>query len=362
MATRRCCVQSGPGLPPSAAASRMSTDSNPRWCSVDPRTGTALARRRVGGQHRMRGSAAVAVVNCLNFGNPEHEEVMWQLSEAVDGMAEACRALGLPVVGGNVSLYNESSGADISPTPVVAALGVIDEPRHAAPGSAPQRGRLHRLLGRALERARRIAAGGRKARHARRLASDLGLRGSVRALVGALVRLVSEGLVSGVHDVSDGGTALCLAEMAVRSGTGFRVSGGGVADRAELFSEMPGRAVACTDRPDDLLEVARVCGCAGSRDRTRRRTRVVVEGLVDLAVGDLVDTLDVGPAQGLGRAVGGRRFTLVDTNICLSWAEGASGGLKRPRSKPELLSMIGRRAGSCERAPGLTGRRSREPR
>ena len=73
------------------------------------------------------GARPIAVVNCLNFGNPEHPEVMWQLSEAVDGMAEACNAFGLPVIGGNVSLYNESRGTDIDPTPVIGLLGMVDE-------------------------------------------------------------------------------------------------------------------------------------------------------------------------------------------------------------------------------------------
>ena len=76
------------------------------------------------------------IVNCLNFGNPEHPEVMWQLSESIDGMADACRAFGIPVVGGNVSFYNESGGRDIDPTPIVGLLGVVDrlvrQPRDCA--------------------------------------------------------------------------------------------------------------------------------------------------------------------------------------------------------------------------------------
>ena len=79
------------------------------------------------------GARPVALVNCLNFGNPEHSAVMWQLSEAIDGMAEACKALGIPVVGGNVSLYNESMGTDIDPTPVVGTLGLIDKLRSRHP-------------------------------------------------------------------------------------------------------------------------------------------------------------------------------------------------------------------------------------
>jgi phosphoribosylformylglycinamidine synthase len=289
----------GPGLPPSARGLAISTDSNPRWCSTDPRTGTAWLVAESAVNVACAGARAVAVVNCLNFGNPEHEEVMWQLSESVDGMAEACRALDLPVVGGNVSLYNESSGADISPTPVVAALGVIDRLVSRPPGVGLREGDSIVLLG---EPARSLA-GSRLAveRHQMRGGSLPALDfGALRALAGALVRSVADGLVSGVHDISDGGAALCLAEMSVRSGTGFRVSGPGVSDLAELFSEVPGRAIACTGSPDALIAVAgelglpaRVVGVAGG-------LRAVAEDLFDLSIADLVDAW----ARALPRALG----------------------------------------------------------
>ena len=93
------------------------------------------------------GATPVAVVNCLNFGNPEHPEVMWQLSEAIDGLAEACRALSLPVIGGNVSLYNESGGADIDPTPVLGVLGLVDVLVAPPPGLAWGEGDTLVLLG-----------------------------------------------------------------------------------------------------------------------------------------------------------------------------------------------------------------------
>ncbi len=80
------------------------------------------------------GAVPKALVNCLNFGNPEHPEVMWQFAEVVDGMSEACRALGIPVVGGNVSFYNESRGRDIDPTPVIGVVGLIDELTSVPPG------------------------------------------------------------------------------------------------------------------------------------------------------------------------------------------------------------------------------------
>jgi len=116
----------GPGLPYSERGIALSTDSNPRWCALDPRTGTSLTVAESVANLACVGATAKAVVNCLNFGNPEHPEVMWQLSESIDGMTEACLGLGLPVIGGNVSLYNESGGHDIDPTPVVGLLGVVE--------------------------------------------------------------------------------------------------------------------------------------------------------------------------------------------------------------------------------------------
>ena len=115
-----------PGLPRSDKGLALTTDSNPTWCAIDPRAGTAATVAEGALNVACAGARPMAVVNCLNFGNPEHPEVMWQLSEAVDGMSEACLGLGLPVIGGNVSLYNESDGVDIDPTPVIGVLGLID--------------------------------------------------------------------------------------------------------------------------------------------------------------------------------------------------------------------------------------------
>src|SRR5690606_26964913 len=113
----------------------ITTDGNHRWCALDPRRGTALVVAEAVANLACVGARPLALVNCLNFGNPEHPEVMWQLSEAVDGMAEACRALDLPVVGGNVSLYNESRGRNIDPTPIVGVLGMVDRLEAPPPGA-----------------------------------------------------------------------------------------------------------------------------------------------------------------------------------------------------------------------------------
>ena len=137
----------GPGLPRSARGVALTTDSNPRACALDPRAGTVLVVAEGVANLACVGATPVALVNCLNFGNPEHPEVMWQLSECIDGMAEACRALSLPVIGGNVSLYNESAGSDIDPTPVIGLLGLLDSVRARPPGLAWEDGDALVLVG-----------------------------------------------------------------------------------------------------------------------------------------------------------------------------------------------------------------------
>jgi phosphoribosylformylglycinamidine synthase len=208
-----------------------------------------------------QGARPLAVVNCLNFGNPEHPEVMWQLSEAIDGMSEACVGLGLPVVGGNVSLYNESDGRDISPTPVIGMVGLIESLDRRPPGAGLVEGGRLILLGDADAGA---LAGSRWAAEVHGEGGRGGRLGDLdpvrHAALCELVRLlVSDGLVAGVHDVSDGGIALALAEMAVQSGTGFRVE---AMDHRRLFSESPSRVVVCVvDR--HVAQVAARAGACG---------------------------------------------------------------------------------------------------
>ena len=134
MATPPCSGWPPRACPPPSRGLALTTDSNPTWCSIDPRAGTAATVAEGALNVACAGARPMAVVNCLNFGNPEHPEVMWQLSESIDGMSEACLALGLPVIGGNVSLYNESFGVDIDPTPVIGVLGLIDRLAARPPG------------------------------------------------------------------------------------------------------------------------------------------------------------------------------------------------------------------------------------
>ena len=274
-----------PGLPDSTRGLALSTDSNPRWCALDPRRGTAATVAESALNVACAGARPVALVNCLNFGNPEHPEVMWQLSEAIDGMSEACRALGIPVIGGNVSLYNESAGADIDPTPVVAVLGVIDRLERPPPGLGLVDGHDIVLLG-ATEA---NLAGSRWAVERRGqgggtlFSLDLGAQ---QALLGLMVELVgTAGLLSSVHDVSDGGLGVALAECAVKGSVGASLSG--IDGRGELFSESPGRVVVSTGRPEQVLEAASRAGVRGTVLGRAGGERLRIEGLVDVGVEQL---------------------------------------------------------------------------
>ena len=276
-----------PGLPPAPDGTTrgiaVSTDGNARWCAVDPRAGTAMLVAESALNVACAGAEPAAVVNCLNFGNPEHPEVMWQLSEAIDGMADACRALGLPVVGGNVSLYNESRGRDIDPTPVVGVVGLIDRLDRRPPGAGlVDGGRLILLgttdpgLGGSLWALR---AHGRRGGPLPAL--DLAAHGR---LLGLVRELVTDGVVAGLHDVSEGGIGVALAEMAVRSGVGFAVSG--VTTAAELFSESPSRVVLCVgaDQVPEVEARAAKAGVPVAALGVAGGDRLTVAGLVDVSV------------------------------------------------------------------------------
>ena len=289
-----------PGLPSSERGLSLSTDSNPRWCSLDPRAGTTATVAESALNVAISGARPLAVVNCLNFGNPEHPEVMWQLSEAVDGMSEACLALGLPVIGGNVSLYNESAGADIDPTPVIGVLGLIDRLVVRPPGVGLEDGATLVELG--TESSGPVSLAGSRwavdvrghrngtlplldlAAHARLLALMTDLVGGI---VGGGDGVGGAGpVVSGIHDVSGGGLGVALAEMAVRSGTGFGVRG--VADHHELFHEAPSRVVVCTAHPEELLSRAATAGVASRVLGTAGGDRLVIDGLVDVGLDEAV--------------------------------------------------------------------------
>jgi phosphoribosylformylglycinamidine synthase len=231
------------------------------------------------------GARPLALVNCLNFGNPEHPEVMWELSESVDGMAEACLALGVPVVGGNVSLYNESKGVDIDPTPVVGLLGMVERLEQRPPGVALVDGGSLLLLG--PEGDRKLGLAGSRwawARGAHGGRLELFDAAAHLAVAGLVRGLVLDGLVAGLHDVADGGLGLTLAELVVHAGRGVQVSG--VEDWMALFAESPSRVVVCVVG-DAAVAVTRRADAAGVPWRALGHVqgdRLVVDGLVDVEV------------------------------------------------------------------------------
>jgi phosphoribosylformylglycinamidine synthase len=285
----------GPGLPPSKRGIALSTDSNPRWCALDPRSGTALTVAESVANLACVGATAKAVVNCLNFGNPEHPEVMWQLSESIDGMAEACKGLELPVIGGNVSLYNESGGSDIDPTPVVGLLGLVDSLVAPPPGWAWNAGDALMLVGtRISSGARSFPLGGTK------WATMRGRRGgnvpsfdpgpfarTIRFVAGEVASICAgtRSDVTAVHDVGGGGLAVALAEMVAVTGVGAEV--GALLGHGELFSEFPGRFVVATSDAAAFGARAKAAGvdCAllGSIGGNRLR----IDGAIELSVDDI---------------------------------------------------------------------------
>ena len=272
----------------------LATDGKARFCRLDPRAGAALAVLEAARNVACAGGEARALVNCLNFGNPEHPEVMWQFSEFVDGIAEACVALGLPVVGGNVSFYNESRGRDIDPTPVVGIVGVVEDLDSRPPVASLRAGDTIVLLGSTSPElggsewaaVRHRLDGGRPPR------ADLA---AAAALLGLVRTLVVDRVVEGVHDCSDGGLAVTLAEMAVAGGCGFEVelarlgaqAGAGPPVPALVcFSESANRVVCsvASERVAGVLARAAAVGVPAEVLGTAGGSRLVIRGACDVGL------------------------------------------------------------------------------
>jgi phosphoribosylformylglycinamidine synthase len=276
-------------LPGTRRAVAVSTDGNARFCQLDPRAGGRLAVLEATRNVACAGARSLAIVNCLNFGNPERPEVMWQFAEVVEGMSESCEALGLPVVGGNVSFYNESHGRGIDPTPVVGALGVIDRLDDPVPPPTLVDGDEILVVGRTAAE----LGGSEWAATLHGLPGGLPpaaeLDGAAR-LHELLRALVADRDVTGVHDCAEGGLAVTLAEMAFRGGVGFRVDlsaapGSEACSVAErCFSESASRAVVSVPRELVAAVLARAA-TAGVDTRVVGRAggeRLACEGAFDV--------------------------------------------------------------------------------
>jgi phosphoribosylformylglycinamidine synthase len=223
----------------------VSTDGNGRQVFLDPRQGAAMAVCEAARNVSCSGGEPRGVTDCLNFGSPERPEILWQFAEAIEGIAMACRALDLPVVGGNVSFYNETSGRAVLPTPVIGVVGVLDESGRRATQWFKGAGDRVALLGPDC-----VSLGGSEYLWARerQLAGELAPLDleTERRVQRAVRAAVSAGLVTAAHDCSEGGIAVALAEGCV---TGRELIGGeatlpaGARADLVLFGEGPSRVV-----------------------------------------------------------------------------------------------------------------------
>ncbi|HEY0932270.1 MAG TPA: phosphoribosylformylglycinamidine synthase subunit PurL [Trebonia sp.] len=219
----------------------LATDGNGRYCALDPYQGTQLALAEAYRNVAMTGAVPVAVTNCLNFGSPEDPAVMWQLAEAVRGLADGCKTLGIPVTGGNVSLYNQTGATAIHPTPVIGVLGVHDDVRKRLTAGFAADGAQVVLLGRTEPEFGGSAWAEVVHQHlgGRPPAADLE---SERRLAALIVAAAADGLLASAHDLADGGLAIALAEACLHGGRGCVVTVPGELFTG-LFSESAGRAL-----------------------------------------------------------------------------------------------------------------------
>jgi phosphoribosylformylglycinamidine synthase len=284
----------------------MSVDGNGRYCYLHPRRGAMLAVAEAARNVACAGAMPIAATNCLNFGNPERPEIMWQLVEAVEGIAQACRALDVPITGGNVSLYNETNGEAIYPTPILGVVGVMDDASRAVARAFRDHGEDIVLLGESfaelggseyLNTVHKIVRGEPPLLDLER----------ERKLIELLVRASSAGLLRSAHDPSDGGLAVALAECAFdTNGIGLQVdvpapaSAGEFLDPASplgviatLFGESASRAVVTVrseDRPA-LLQMAADAGVPVQLIGTTGGSRIVIRAagrpVIDAPVAEL---------------------------------------------------------------------------
>jgi phosphoribosylformylglycinamidine synthase len=256
----------------------VKTDCNARYVYLDPRVGGRIAVAEAARNVACTGARPMAITNCLNFGNPTRPEVFYQFKEAVAGMGEACRALGTPVTGGNVSLYNESPSGAVYPTPVIGMVGLIDDVSHITRATFQQDGDAILLLGKA----------GGELGGSEYLAT---IHGAVlgppprcdvkqeKLVIDVLLEAIRSGAVSSAHDCSDGGLAVALAECCIanvesQSGADVDLSSlTQLPNRAILFGESQGRVVLSSPAPQRILAFAAAAGVSCVQiGRVRRDT------------------------------------------------------------------------------------------
>ncbi len=285
----------------------LATDGNGRKCYLDPYVGGIIAVAEACRNVSTIGATPIALTDCLNFGNPEKPEVYYQLEECVRGMAAASEAFAAPVISGNVSLYNESRGRDIYPTPIIGALGLLDDVSAHATMAFKNEGDIVVLLGSDEVRGDAESLAGSEYlelvhdKIVGRPTIDLDLEAAVQR---ACRKAIADGILHSAHDCSDGGLAVALAESCIAGNIGFTgtFAMSGRWDAA-LFGESESRIV--VSLPEDrLAELERLCSDEGVPSVVLGSVggnRLGLGGRVDLDLDDVEDAW----SGGLERAVGG---------------------------------------------------------
>ncbi len=274
------------GQDPTLPGIAVAIDGNGRRVACDPRAGAAEAVYECAANLACVGATPLGLTNCLNFGNPEKPWVAWQLSEAVEGIASACEALGVPVVGGNVSLYNEAPTGPIYPTPVIGMVGRLPDPARAGRLGFAVAGDAIALVG-SLN-----SAGAAGSELAKLRGHDIGgplpvLDGDAAAQAHERVRLlVNAGVLSSAHDVSEGGLAVAIAESCIAGEVGARVT---LPAGLDPFAEAPGRAFVVSG-PEAALTGLAIIGRVGG-------DALVIGEVVNVAVSVLRDARARGLSQ-----------------------------------------------------------------
>ena len=280
----------------------LSTDGNGRLCYLDPFVGGMIAVAEACRNVSCTGAEPIALTDCLNFGNPEKPETYYQLEQCILGMAEACRALNVPVISGNVSLYNETQGEGIYPTPIIGCLGLLEDVRANVGIGFQQEGDLIVLLG-ALEPSDGASslAGSEFLELIHSLVAgqpSLDIEAEA-ALQRACRRLVAGGVISSAHDCSDGGLAVALAESCIAGGLGAdcgpdtvlgaKLAGNQSRWDAVLFGEAQSRTVVSLP-PDNLDTLKQVCAETGvewCEIGTVAESRLIAGGMIDLPLSEI---------------------------------------------------------------------------
>ena len=292
-------------VPDTMKALALSSDGKGRYGALDPYLGALHAVAEAARNVAVTGATPLAITNCLNFGNPERPVVMWQFSESIRGIGDACRAFETPVTGGNVSFYNESADSAVWPTPVIGMLGLLADHRLRVPTGFPRPGLAVYLLGETLaelggsefaEAVLGVVAG-----QPPRLDLD-----REAALLRFLRTAAGETLVASGHDCGDGGIAIALAESAIEGAHGFAVTvPGDLPAHVALFSESASRAVVSVapEHEDRLAELAAELGVPIARIGETGGPRVVFDGLFETTVDELREAYETAIPRLLGEPV-----------------------------------------------------------